>query len=162
MRAVTKSWRDGLLLPITNVADAAPFVERLGFCTWAPVSGVGFPNLAEAMGESAWSVMEQTWFWKDDVHLEKRTGGYQIRKREGERTQLNSDVEGGEVQRNVGDDNLLHEERLITKALISGANRLDLSIEDSNKRFTFDESELSVCLLDQLLTMLFEEASFFF
>src|SRR5436309_2820158 len=72
VRAVTKSWRDGLLLPITNVADAAPFVERLGFCTWAPVSGVGFPNLAEAMGESAWSVMEQTWFWKDDVHLEKR------------------------------------------------------------------------------------------
>ncbi|MEA2515144.1 MAG: hypothetical protein QOJ59_4633 [Thermomicrobiales bacterium] len=66
------SWRDGLRLPITDVADAAPFVEKLGFCTWAPVSGLGFPNLAEAMGETAWSVMVQTWFWKDDVHLEKR------------------------------------------------------------------------------------------
>jgi hypothetical protein len=65
-------WRDGFTLPITDVADAAGFVERLGFCTWGPVSGLDFPNLAEAMGETAWSVMEQTWFWKDDVHLEKR------------------------------------------------------------------------------------------
>jgi hypothetical protein len=66
------SWRDVMPLPIADVARAAEFVERLGFCTWAPVSGVAFPNLAEAMGETAWSVMVQTWFWKDDVHLEKR------------------------------------------------------------------------------------------
>jgi len=66
------SWRRGLTLPITDVNDAAGFIERLGFCTWGPVSGLDFPNLAEAMGETAWSVMEQTWFWKDDVHLEKR------------------------------------------------------------------------------------------
>ena len=54
------AWRDGLSLPITVVADAATFVERLGFCTWAPVRGLDFPNLAEAMGETAWSVMVQT------------------------------------------------------------------------------------------------------
>jgi hypothetical protein len=66
------TWRDAVALPIADLERAAAFVETLGFCTWGPVSGVAFPNLAEAMGETAWSVMNHTWFWKDDVHLERR------------------------------------------------------------------------------------------
>jgi hypothetical protein len=31
-----------------------------------------FPNLAEAMGETATSVLDRTWFWKDDLHLARR------------------------------------------------------------------------------------------
>jgi hypothetical protein len=33
------------------------------------VPGLDFPNLAEAMGETASSVLDRTWFWKDDLHL---------------------------------------------------------------------------------------------
>lgn len=65
-------WRELVSLPITSLEDASRFVETLGFCTWAPVPGTAFPNLADAMEESAWSVMGVTWYWKDDVHLEKR------------------------------------------------------------------------------------------
>ncbi len=44
----------------------------MGFCTWAPIPGLSFPNLADAMGETAWSVMGRTWYWKDDVHSNRR------------------------------------------------------------------------------------------
>lgn len=71
-QAVTAMWREMVTLPGTDLEAAARFVERLGFCTWAPVAGLPIPNLAEAMGESAWSVMTHTWTWKDDVHLERR------------------------------------------------------------------------------------------
>lgn len=66
------SWRSLYLHPIRGPDDAAAFVGRLGFCTWGPVPGLNFPNLAEAMGESAWSVLDRTWFWKDDLHFERR------------------------------------------------------------------------------------------
>jgi hypothetical protein len=44
----------------------------MGFCTWAPVPGLDFPNLADAMGRTASSVLYDTWFWKDDLHLARR------------------------------------------------------------------------------------------
>jgi hypothetical protein len=57
---------------IAGPDDAAAFVEAVGFCTWAPVPGLDFPNLAEAMGRTASSVLYDTWFWKDDLHLARR------------------------------------------------------------------------------------------
>jgi hypothetical protein len=66
------TWRDLVSLPITSLEGAAQFVEKLGFCTWAPLPSPSFPNVADAMVESAWSVMGVTWYWKDDVHFEKR------------------------------------------------------------------------------------------
>ena len=68
----TAGWQALVRLPIVHEADAAAFVAALGFCTWGPVPGLAFPNLAEAMGESTLSVLERTWFWKDDLHLERR------------------------------------------------------------------------------------------
>ncbi len=48
------------------------FVTTFGLCTWGPLPGMEFPNLAEAMGESATSVLGRTWFWKDDLHIQRR------------------------------------------------------------------------------------------
>jgi hypothetical protein len=47
-------------------------VDAAGVCTWAPVPRLSFPNLADVMGETATSVLTRTWFWKDDLHLERR------------------------------------------------------------------------------------------
>jgi hypothetical protein len=55
--------------PIKGPDDAVALVTTLGFCTWGPVSRMAFPNLAEAMGETATSVLARTWFWKDDLHF---------------------------------------------------------------------------------------------
>jgi hypothetical protein len=65
-------WRDLVQRPVVQEGDAAAFVAGLGFCTWGPVPGLAFPNLAEAMGESAASVLGRTWFWKDDLHFARR------------------------------------------------------------------------------------------
>ncbi len=57
---------------VRSLKEAEVFVKSLGFCTWAPIPGRSFPNLADAMGETAWSVMGRTWYWKDDVHFQRR------------------------------------------------------------------------------------------
>ena len=59
-------------LPVRGLEAARRFVEAVGFCTWGPVPGVDFPNLAEAMGHTAWTVMGETWGWKDDIHFQHR------------------------------------------------------------------------------------------
>jgi hypothetical protein len=66
------AWRALVPRPVATEADAATFVAALGFCTWGPVPGVAFPNLAEQMGESGYSVLFHTWFWKDDLHFERQ------------------------------------------------------------------------------------------
>jgi hypothetical protein len=65
-------WQALIERPISQEDDAAAFVAALGFCTWGPVPGLSFPNLADAMGESAASVLGRTWFWKDDLHFARR------------------------------------------------------------------------------------------
>jgi hypothetical protein len=66
------SWREIAPLPVTGHDEATRFVEELGFATWGPIPKLDFPNVAEAMGENAWSVMDHTWYWKDDVHIDKQ------------------------------------------------------------------------------------------
>jgi len=62
-------WRSLIPQPIKAPEDAIMLVSALGFCTWGPVPGLAFPNLAEAMGETASSVLAPTWSWKDDLHF---------------------------------------------------------------------------------------------
>jgi hypothetical protein len=58
--------------PITRPEEALAFINECGFCTWGPVPRLSFPNLAEAMGETATSVLDRTWSWKDDLHFEQK------------------------------------------------------------------------------------------
>jgi hypothetical protein len=62
-------WHALIPRPITGPEEALAFVTGCGFCTWGPVPRLLFPNLAEAMGETATSVLERTWSWKDDLHF---------------------------------------------------------------------------------------------
>ena len=65
-------WQALIPGPITGPEDAIAFVNACGFCTWGPVPRLSFPNLAEAMGETATSVLDRTWSWKDDLHFEQQ------------------------------------------------------------------------------------------
>ena len=62
-------WHSLITRQITGPDEALAFITECGFCTWGPVPHMTFPNLAEAMGETATSVLERTWVWKDDLHL---------------------------------------------------------------------------------------------
>jgi hypothetical protein len=62
-------WHTLITGPIKEPDEAIRFVNECGFCTWGPLPRLPFPNLAEAMGETATSVLERTWFWKDDLHF---------------------------------------------------------------------------------------------
>ncbi len=68
----TVGWHALIPGPITRPEEALAFVNECGFCTWGPVSRLSFPNLAEAMGETATSVLDRTWSWKDDLHFEQQ------------------------------------------------------------------------------------------
>jgi hypothetical protein len=68
----TVGWHALIPGPITRPEEALAFVNECGFCTWGPVSRLSFPNLAEAMGETATSVLDLTWSWKDDLHFEQQ------------------------------------------------------------------------------------------
>src|SRR5437588_12240331 len=63
-------WHELIPGPITRPEEALAFITVCGFCTWGPVPRLTFPNLAEAMGETATSVLDRTWSWKDDLHFE--------------------------------------------------------------------------------------------
>jgi hypothetical protein len=65
----TVGWHALIPGPITGPEEALAFVSECGFCTWGPVPHLRFPDLAEAMGETASSVLERTWSWKDDLHF---------------------------------------------------------------------------------------------
>jgi len=65
----TVGWHALIPGPITRPEEALAFVNECGFCTWGPVPRLSFPNLAEAMGETATSVLDRTWSWKDDLHF---------------------------------------------------------------------------------------------
>jgi hypothetical protein len=71
MKNITE-WQALIPRPIQGPDDMVAMIEKLGFCTWGPVARLNFPNLAEAMGETALSVLDHTWYWKDDLHFERR------------------------------------------------------------------------------------------
>ncbi|HVK02457.1 MAG TPA: hypothetical protein VM490_03225 [Armatimonadaceae bacterium] len=49
------------------------FVDRVGFCSWQRFERLpGLPSLEEESGWSGHDLFNQTWFWKDDLHIERR------------------------------------------------------------------------------------------
>lgn len=68
----TVHWHSWITEPIEGPDAGIAFVERCGFCTWGPLPRLPFPNLAEAMGETSTSVLDKTWFWKDDLHFARQ------------------------------------------------------------------------------------------
>src|SRR5437016_1476059 len=49
----TTEWQTLIPRPIEGPDDAVAMIEKLGFCTWGPIPRLNFPNLADAMGETA-------------------------------------------------------------------------------------------------------------
>lgn len=48
------------------------FLDAVGVCLWKPLARTNMPNLTEMMDVPSNKVMEVTWFWKDDLHEQKR------------------------------------------------------------------------------------------
>lgn len=67
--------RDWRLLgpsPVSNEDGFLDFLNEVGICLWRPHPSMDFPNLAEKMQLADPDDIWNTWFWKDDLHIEKR------------------------------------------------------------------------------------------
>ncbi len=84
------AWRSLPLPSIRGPEDAVAFVDALGFCAWGPVQGLDLPNLADAMGLTATGVLDETWFWKDDLHIARRV--YYVKLVRGQPTFISPDL----------------------------------------------------------------------
>ena len=65
-------WRERYTEVVETPEQCVAFVEAVGVCAWLSPLGCGFPNLAETMSIPSNTVINETWFWKDDLHIEKR------------------------------------------------------------------------------------------
>ncbi len=60
---------------VTTPDACVAFVERVGLCAWSRAPRfAGLPSLQEATpwANDTGALMNHSWFWKDDLHLEKR------------------------------------------------------------------------------------------
>ena len=58
---------------VTTPDRCVAYVDRVGLCAWQPLPRhPGFPDLASVTPWRGSELMNQTWFWKDDLHIEKR------------------------------------------------------------------------------------------
>jgi len=60
--------------PVVTPEGCLEYVERVGLCSWRRQDRLpaGLPSLEEATPWSGPEVTLQTWFWKDDLHNERR------------------------------------------------------------------------------------------
>jgi len=66
------NWREKWAGNVSTPDDLVRFVNEVGCCTTIPLPGYpDFPNEEEAIGVVAAGVSDP-WFWKDDLHAEKR------------------------------------------------------------------------------------------
>ncbi len=64
-------WRENWAGNVRTEDDFVRFIDAAGCCLRAPLPRYpDFPSQAEAMG--AQYSLEDTWFWKDDLHIDKR------------------------------------------------------------------------------------------
>ncbi len=61
---------------VTTPDACVAFVERVGLCAWSRAAP-RFPDLPSLQEATPWTgdtgaLMNRTWFWKDDLHLQKR------------------------------------------------------------------------------------------
>jgi hypothetical protein len=67
-----QDWREQWAGAVHNPDDFVRFIDSVGCCMRLPMPRYpGFPNQQEAMGELDANVPDP-WFWKDDLHAEKR------------------------------------------------------------------------------------------
>jgi hypothetical protein len=65
------NWLDKWAGKVKIEDDCVRFVDDVGFCTIDPAeSAPDFPCQADAMGLTG--ALGETWFWKDDLHVQKR------------------------------------------------------------------------------------------
>ncbi len=58
---------------VTTPEECVHYVERVGICTWRHQPKLSwFPSLEEVTAWRGVDVTMQTWFWKDDLHIERR------------------------------------------------------------------------------------------
>lgn len=58
---------------VTTPEECLAYVERVGICTWRHQPKLpGFPSLEEATPWRGSELTYQTWFWKDDLHIDQR------------------------------------------------------------------------------------------
>jgi hypothetical protein len=70
---VSKEAELGGAATVTTPDDCVAFVERVGFCSWRRYDKLpGLPSLEEATPWRGSDMTFQTWFWKDDLHTERR------------------------------------------------------------------------------------------
>lgn len=68
----SSQWRKEWTGKVHTPEDLVHFVDAVGCCTISPLHGYpDFPNQDEVMGEVS-SGTDGTWFWKDNLHAEKR------------------------------------------------------------------------------------------
>jgi hypothetical protein len=65
-------WRTAFVGPIETPEQFVRFLDAIGICLWLPMSRWDFPNLAEKLTVPQTEAMNVTWFWKDDLHTEKK------------------------------------------------------------------------------------------
>jgi len=61
--------------PVTTPEEFVSFINGVGFCLWQ--RSVRFPGLPSLEAATPWdgdthALFHNTWFWKDDLHIEKR------------------------------------------------------------------------------------------
>jgi hypothetical protein len=58
---------------VTTPEECLRYVDRVGICTWRDQAKLPwFPSLEEATPWQGNEVTLQTWFWKDDLHIERQ------------------------------------------------------------------------------------------
>lgn len=70
---------------VTTPDEAVEYVNRVGLCAWRRVVKLsGFPSLeAQTPWDNTHDAIMQMWFWKDDLHIEKRLFYGQLLGRDG-------------------------------------------------------------------------------
>jgi hypothetical protein len=65
-------WREAYAGQIETPEQFVTFLDAVGLCLWSPLPRGDFPNLTEKLAVPPTEAMNVTWFWKDDLHTEKR------------------------------------------------------------------------------------------
>jgi len=65
-------WRKQWAGKVCTPDDLVRFVDAMGCCAWSALAAYpDFPNQSDVMGDVPAGTSD-TWFWKDDLHIEKR------------------------------------------------------------------------------------------
>ncbi len=60
-------------LPVTTPEECLLYVESVGICTWRHQPKLAWlPSLEDVTTWKGTDLTYQTWFWKDDLHIERR------------------------------------------------------------------------------------------